>query len=170
MYARVLVPLDGSEVAEAVLPFAERVAGPVDAELVLLRVVEPVTAAEAMAAAGVGSADALFLRELEAKRYLAEVEQRLGARGLRVRSEVRVGSPAAEIAAAAAECGAELVAMTTHGRGGLGRLIWGSVAEAVLRHAALPVLMVRMTPAAAAPAAAHARTGAGTAPAAPSEE
>ena len=144
MYKRVLVPLDGSEVAEEILPFAEKVAGPLDAEIWLLCVVEPLSPAEIMASAGVVAPDTLLAREIEAKRYLAEVGRRLAAKGLRVRSGIRLGAAAAEIVAAAATGGADLIAMTTHGRSGVRRMLFGSVAEAVLGKAPLPVLMIRM--------------------------
>lgn len=148
-YERVLVPLDGSPLAEAVLPFAEKLAGPVDSELLLLRVVEPLAPAAALAAAGVPAPDELFLRQVEARRYLDEVARRLGDKGLRVRTLLGHGPAASEIVAVAKAERADLIAMSTHGRGGLGRLLFGSVAEAVLRAAPVPVLMVRMTPGAA---------------------
>jgi len=152
MYERVLVPLDGSEIAEAILPFAEKLAGPVDAEAMLVRVVEPLSAGEAFAAGGVVAPDTLFLRQLEAKEYLARVERRLANKGIRVKTDLRNGTPAAEIVAAATSWGADLIAMATHGRGGLGRLLFGSVAEAVLRAAPMPVLMIRTTAKVPAPA------------------
>jgi nucleotide-binding universal stress UspA family protein len=145
MYERVLVPLDGSDIAEAILPFVEKLAGPVDAEAMVVRVVEPLSAGEAFAAAGVAAADTLFLRQLEAKEYLARIERRLADKGIRVRTELRSGAPAAEIVAAAAAWNADLIAMATHGRSGLGRLLVGSVAETVLRAAPVPVLMIRTT-------------------------
>jgi nucleotide-binding universal stress UspA family protein len=144
MYERVLVPLDGSDVAEGVLPFAEKVAGPLDAEVVLVRVVEPLSPADAMASAGVAIPDTLFLRELHAKEYLTSMARRLQAKGLRVRTALRVGVPAAEIVGAAVDEGADLIAMTTHGRSGLRRVLFGSVAESVLRSAEIPVLMMRL--------------------------
>jgi nucleotide-binding universal stress UspA family protein len=139
----VLVALDGSGVAEGVLPFAEKIAGPLDAEVVLLRVVEPVSPADAMASAGVAIPDTLFLRELHAKEYLTAMAKRLQAKGLRVRTALRVGVPAAEIVGAAADERADLIAMTTHGRSGFRRALFGSVAESVLRSAEVPVLMMR---------------------------
>ena len=65
--------------------------------------------------------------------------------GVRVTTDVRYGEPVAEIVAAARETEAGLIAMTTHGRSGFGRLLFGSVAEAVLRQAEIPVLMMRLT-------------------------
>jgi nucleotide-binding universal stress UspA family protein len=142
-YERILVALDGSETAEAILPFAEEVAGPHGAEIVLVRVAEPLSPGEARAAAGVAAPDASFVRELEARQYLARAAERLVGRGLRVRTDVRMGAAAAQILAAAAEVRADLIAMSTHGRGGVGRLLFGSVAEAVLRGARVPVLLIR---------------------------
>jgi nucleotide-binding universal stress UspA family protein len=81
MYEHVLVPLDGSEGAEAILPMVERMAGPLDAEFVLLRVVEPISPGEAMASAGIVAPDTFALREMDAKRYLREVEHRLSKKG-----------------------------------------------------------------------------------------
>jgi nucleotide-binding universal stress UspA family protein len=152
MYERIVVPLDGSDGAETVLPFAEKIAGPLDAELVLVRVVEPIATAVALGSGEVGGLDALLYHQTEAKRYLAEMAERLTAKGLRVRTLVALGAPVGEIVAAAEAENADLIAMTTHGRTGVRRLVFGSVAEGVLRAAAVPLLMFRM-PAPAAPAA-----------------
>jgi nucleotide-binding universal stress UspA family protein len=84
-------------------------------------------------------------RRAEAQAYLDRLAAELRDRGVRVQTAVRRGDPAVEIAAAAEELQADLVAMTTHGRSGLGRLLFGSVAEAVLRSTDLPVLMMRQT-------------------------
>jgi nucleotide-binding universal stress UspA family protein len=143
MYQRVLIPLDGSELAETILPFAERVAGPLDAEVVLLQVVEPPSPIAGLGTGGIVGPDALFLRQVEAKRYLDAVAARLEAKGLRVRTALALGTPAPEIAATARAQGADLIAMTTHGRSGVRRAIFGSVAAAVLQTAAVPVLMIR---------------------------
>jgi len=151
MYKRVLIPLDGSELAEAILPFAEQVAGPLDAEVVLVRVVEAVSAAEAIALAGVVAPDTFAVREMEAKRYLHEVERRLSKKGLRVRTRIALGPPAEAILGAVQTSVADLIAMATHGRSGLGRALFGSVAESVLRASPVPVLLVR-TPAKHSPA------------------
>jgi len=153
MYERVLIPLDGSELAETILPFAEQIAGPLDAEVCLLRVVEPPLAVTELGSGGIVFPDALFHRQLEAKRYLAEVAHRLEARGLRVRTLLGLGPPAVEIVESAKAEKVDLIAMTTHGRSGFLRAVFGSVAEAVLRGAAVPVLMVRTTAPPPAPTA-----------------
>jgi nucleotide-binding universal stress UspA family protein len=145
MYARLLIPLDGSEPAEAILPFAERIAGPVDAEVCLLRVVEPMTAIPRLGTGEVGGPEALESRRLEATEYLAAMARRLASRGLRVRTLVTLGAPGREILEVAKAEQADLIAMSTHARRGLRRAVVGSVAEEVLGSAALPVLLMRMT-------------------------
>ncbi len=142
--AKILVPLDGSPVAEAILPFIEQIAGPLDMEIVLLRVV-PLTSLDVDAMAKqVGAGDPI-LKELDAQGYLEPRVETLKARGIRAGARVRIGDPPTQIVAAAEEIGADLIAMTTHGRSGLGRLLFGSVAEAVLRAASVPVFLMRMT-------------------------
>jgi nucleotide-binding universal stress UspA family protein len=84
-------------------------------------------------------------RMAEARQYLAPLADRLAARGVRVRADVRRGDPVREIVAAAGEIDADLIAMTTHGRSGLRRLLFGSVAEEVLRQAEIPVFLMRFT-------------------------
>jgi nucleotide-binding universal stress UspA family protein len=146
MYERMLVPLDGSEVGEAILHFAEQVAGPLDAEVVLLRVLEPASPVELVASAGVVAPDTFTLRDIDAKRYLSEIERRLSKKGLRVRTRTAFGLPADEILAAAKATSADLIAMATRGRSGLGRALFGSVAESVLRASPVPVLLIRTLP------------------------
>jgi nucleotide-binding universal stress UspA family protein len=145
MYERMLVPLDGSKAAESILPFVEQVAGPLDAEVVLLRVVEPVSPVELVASAGVVVPDTFALRDLEAKQYLSQVDRRLAKKALRIRTRVAHGSPAEEILAGVQATGADLVAMATRARSPLGQVLFGSVAESVLRASPVPVLLIRMT-------------------------
>ena len=143
---KVLVPVDGSPVAETILPFIEEIGGPLDMEIIL-RVV-PLTSLEVVAMARkVGPGDPI-VKELEAQGYLEPLVEALKAKGIRAGGRVRIGDPATEIVAAAKEIGADVIAMTTHGRSGLGRLLFGSVAEAVLRASPIPVFLMRMTEAA----------------------
>lgn len=144
MYQRIVVPLDGSKTAESILPFVLEIAGPLDIEVVLLRVVVPIPPSVVEGSREVVVEDA-EARRAEAARYLDVLAAELRDRGVRVRTVVRRGDPVAEIASAARELDVDLVAMTTHGRSGLGRLLFGSVAEAVLRSTDLPVLMMRQT-------------------------
>ena len=144
MYKRALVPLDGSPVAEAIIPFILDIAGPLDMEVVLLRIIEPIPTMVLEAPAYVEPED-VEARQTDAEEYLAPIAVMLRNKGVRVESRVRRGLPGEQIVAAAREAGADLIAMSTHGRGGLGRLVFGSVAQAVLRHAGIPVFLLRTT-------------------------
>ena len=144
MYKRAIVPLDGSIVAEGIIPFILEIAGPLDMEVVLLRVVVPIPPSVIEASRYVEVED-VEKRRLEAEGYLRPIVADLRAKGVRVTTQVRRGEPPAEILAGAKEAGADLIAMTTHGRSGLGRLLFGSVAEAVLRHSEVPVFLMRQT-------------------------
>jgi nucleotide-binding universal stress UspA family protein len=153
-YARILVPLDGSARAERVLPYVQPVAAKFGAVVTLLHAGAP--PAEPMAAAGMpaavavspvlgpGPAGAAGAGATEGAGHLEAVADRLRAHGLTVELEMTEGPAAAAIVAYAEQTGADLIAMTTHGRGGLGRLVMGSVADAVLRRAPCPVLLVRV--------------------------
>jgi nucleotide-binding universal stress UspA family protein len=156
MYKRVVVPLDGSALAEGVLPFIAQIAGPLDLEVVLVRVVEPQVPEVVEGSRHVVVED-VAARMAEARDYLAGVARDMESRGVRARIETRRGQPVDEIVAAAHQVEADLIAMTTHGRTGLGRLLFGSVAEAVLRRAELPVFLMRQTARQAAAKAAGAR-------------
>lgn len=144
IYKRVLIPFDGSPLAEGILPFILQIAGPLDLEVILVRVMQPIMP---LAIEGTRhfTVDDVTARLKEAREYLASVAADLRGRGVRVTTDARHGDPVTELVAAARETGADLIAMTTHGRSGLGRLLFGSVAEAVLRQAEIPVLMMRLT-------------------------
>ena len=143
MYRRVLIPLDGSRAAEGVLPFIMQIAGPLDLDVVLLRVLEPIPP---MAIEGTREVrlENVEERTAEAHAYLRPLADELAKRGARVQTVVRRGAQVAdEIHAAVKEAGADLVAMSTHGREGLSRILFGSVAESVLRHSDVPVFLMR---------------------------
>ena len=155
MYRRALIPLDGSMVAEAIIPFILEIAGPLDMQVPLLRVVVPVPPVVVEGSSYVVAEDVEKLRA-NAEKYLASVAAELRDQGVRVTIQVRSGEAVTEILAGAREVEADLIAMTTHGRGGLGRLLFGSIAEAVLRQAEIPVFMMRQTKAEVAARAAWA--------------
>jgi nucleotide-binding universal stress UspA family protein len=141
-----LVPLGGSEAAEQVIPYVERLAAATDASVVLLQAV-PTAASFASIGAfpAPGVIDFVATAErvhAEADEYLATTAEMLAAQGVRTTHAVADGSPAEEILRAAEREGAELIAMTTHGRGGLERLILGSVADQVVRKALLPLFLL----------------------------
>jgi nucleotide-binding universal stress UspA family protein len=141
-HKRVLVALDGSTSSEAVLRFVLEIAGPLDMTVLLLRVVEPLTPLMApdIYAAPLEDVEG---RRRDVEEYLAPIAAALRARGIETAWAVRRGRPAEELLAAAAESGVDMIAMATHGRTGVGRLLFGSVAEAVLRRATVPVFMIR---------------------------
>jgi nucleotide-binding universal stress UspA family protein len=152
MYGRILVPLDGSPLAEKILPEVVELATLHTSEVILLRV------ALAHTFPGADQTEAQVRAVEEAEGYLADVRQRLAAGKIQVSSAVRYGHAAEEILDHAQSRSVGLIAMSTHGRSGLRRWVLGSVAEAVLRAAPVPVLLLR----AELPASAVALSGATT--------
>jgi nucleotide-binding universal stress UspA family protein len=147
MYEKNLVPLDGSDLAECVLPHVESIAkGCGVQDVVFLRVVEPFTTST-------GALGPIFTEQdrqninsqnrAAAERYLSQLVNHTKYRGVTTQSEVVVGSPADSIADYADKNGVDLIIIATHGRSGVSRWVWGSVADRVLRSASVPVLMVR---------------------------
>jgi len=133
---KILVPLDGSTLAEAALWRAVELAD--GGTLSLLR------AAEARSLVGADLVEAQVAAVREAEEYLASAARRLAERGMKnVETHVWYGPPAAAIVEAAQVEKVDLIVMSTHGRSGLGRLILGSVAESVLRGTRTPILVVR---------------------------
>jgi nucleotide-binding universal stress UspA family protein len=142
MYKRAIIALDGSPVAETIMPFIFEIAGPLEVTLVRVNVpVRPVIVE--------GAAQPMFedpeVARIDAEEYLAPLAAELRRRGINVKTQVRQGDAADEILKAAHESNADIIAMTTHGRSGLGRLLFGSVAETVLRSSELPVFLMRST-------------------------
>jgi nucleotide-binding universal stress UspA family protein len=135
---KILVPLDGSMLAETALPAACSIAARDGAAMSLLR------AAEATTLSPSDTIEAQVKAVREAEEYLAHVVERLKARGIdRVETHVWYGPAAASIVEAAAAQKIDLIVMSTHGHSGLGRLVFGSVAESVLRGTRVPILIVR---------------------------
>ncbi len=143
---RILVPLDGSPLAEAALPGIVALAKRHGAEIVLLRV------AHAAALPGPNLVEAQVTVVQEAEAYLAEVVRRLAAEGVSASSAVRYGGTPEEILDDIRVRHPDLVAMSTHGRTGLTHLLLGSVAEQVLRASSVPVLLFPARALRAAPA------------------
>lgn len=142
MYKRILVPLDGSEFAEAVLPQVQMLAECGGSQIVLLAVlVHPNYDYFIPEPALANAARENMISDTKA--YLDRMVTRLGANGLQIRSELCEGPIAEAILDYADSTGADLIAMTTHGRSGIGRWLMGSIAERVMREAKVPVLLVR---------------------------
>ncbi len=136
MRQRIIVPLDGSAAAEAVLPEVVRLARALDAEVLLLRVVR------ARVFPGVDPTDAQVQVVREAEAYLAVQVEQVRLWGVAARSVVRYGDPVVEILDHIRAAGATLVAMASRARTRVGRLLLGSVAAAVVRHAGVPALLL----------------------------
>lgn len=135
--AKILVPLDGSTLAETALLTAVALAESTGAGLLLLRAAE----APALAVGDPTEAQVKVVREAE--EYLAAAKSRLQARTASpIATAVWYGHPAESIAEAARFNHADMVVMTTHGRSGLGRIMLGSVAESVIRSTPTPILVL----------------------------
>jgi len=142
---QIVVPLDGSPVAEAVLPVAEALAGQCQLPLVLLRVVEPFpfSFVDASGVAGVDYQAVLNSLQEAADSYLGEVSAALRGKNVNVLTEAPMGTPVHEIVRYAQEHSGSLVVMATHGRSGLAKVLLGSVARGVVQHGNTPTLLVR---------------------------
>jgi nucleotide-binding universal stress UspA family protein len=141
---RLLVPLDGSELAEEAIETTERLAGSLNAELLLLSIVEP----PPYPLYGDGYTYIPFDQDVElrsSRQYLQSQVDRLQARGIKVSARATTGSPSSIVAQVARDAEVDAVMMATHGRSGLARLVLGSVATAVLQQVNVPVLLVRPT-------------------------
>ncbi|MBV8086079.1 MAG: universal stress protein [Chloroflexi bacterium] len=136
MFADLLVPLDGSELAARALPYAATLVRLTHGRLVLVRVVE--TWASTVKDAIEKELD----RKPQAEAALAAEAARLREQALPVDTDVYVGEAAAAIDLGAASHHVDTIVMSTHGRGGVARLAYGSVAERVLRRSHLPVLLI----------------------------
>ena len=147
MFKHILVPLDGSVLAEAVLPMVKAISQAFASEITLLRVVHRPQL--------MGSAHdfaemyiSLFAEmQREAAAYIEAQEEVWRADGFRVNGRIIDGESTADIILDIAdELGVDAIAMSTHGRGGIRRWVFGSVADKVLRHAQVPILLVRAQP------------------------
>ena len=142
---RVLIPLDGSKLGEAAIPRVEALAKSLDIELVLLHVSEPVIIADVpgLASITIPRSKEEASRMASASDYLNNCETTLREEGLSVSIELRSGSAADQIIDYAEAEGIDLIAMSTHGRSGIGRWVFGSVADKVLHAGNTPLLLVR---------------------------
>lgn len=140
---RILVPLDGSELGQAALPYAEMLTLKTGAALDLLHIISPPGAIEASLLTGPDWIKLIQVLQKAGEEYLKEVIQQLAERGIKATYEVMTGEPADKIVQYAEEKKASLIAMSTHGRTGLARWVMGSVADKVVHGASMPVWLVR---------------------------
>jgi nucleotide-binding universal stress UspA family protein len=157
MFGTIIVPLDGSELAETVLARAVELARKFEGQVILLQAVDSLAQRQIQPPAMMESPSAaaanfeLLERAMRAEKeaaevYLSTLRDRLKAEGVKVEAIIAEGDAADSILKLAEEQNADLIAMSTHGRGGLGRLVFGSVADAVLRRTHCPILLLRPLP------------------------
>jgi nucleotide-binding universal stress UspA family protein len=163
MYRKIIVALDGSTASEKVLPHVIALAQKFGSEVTLLRAtltpaaVMSTTTPSTMSTVGplVGPASVppaiddpqaiIEAQQREAQDYLQRLSDNFHAQNLMVRYETQQGSAPEVILEHARQTQADLIAMTTHGHSGLGRLVLGSVADEVIRNAPCPVLLIRVS-------------------------
>jgi len=150
MPEKILLPLDGSKIGEAAVPYVEdllsKLSLKVKTEVTLLRVIASQT--HYVMAGETGARVPYTEKEMEqikkeAANYLNKTGKGLRSKNVVVKIRVAVGNPAEEIIKAADEINADLIAMSTHGRSGIRRWAFGSVTDRVLRGGNKPILMVR---------------------------
>lgn len=144
----ILVPLDGSKLAEGVLPHVEDLALRLNAEVLLLQVLDvplKVVAASEGVSGSVLTATEMQVEQTRkvAEEYLSALAEAWRAKDIRVTWETVEGRASTKIVEFAHARNATMIAMSTHGRSGLGQMVFGSVANQVLREAGIPMLLVR---------------------------
>lgn len=148
MYKHILIPLDGSKLAEAAIAHAERLAkGCGTQDITLLYVVERTKGYRKVVDLSKQPEEQVVTepvsrKEREARSYISKMTERLSNRGLVVYDKVVIGDPAQAIIYHAEHSPCEIIVMASHGRSGLGRWALGSVADKVFRASTIPILMV----------------------------
>jgi nucleotide-binding universal stress UspA family protein len=154
MYAHILVALDGSDNAEQILPYVESLAERFSSRVTLVQVTMSAeaimvsTANSATLADTLPTIDPFPIAQAESEAvggYLQKVAERLRERGLTVEHEQPDGPAADTLLARAQELKVDVIAMTTHGRTGLRRVVLGSTAQSVLNRAQCPMLLLRIS-------------------------
>ncbi len=150
MHEKILIPLDGSRVGEAALPYVKELVSKLSPEIkVEITLFQSVSSLTHYVIAGEASAPVPYTEEemaqikKKSEEYLVKVGQVLQAKNVVIRNKVSVGKAADEINKAADELDVDLITMSTHGRSGISRWAFGSVTEKILRCGNRPVLMVR---------------------------
>ena len=147
MYRKIMVPLDGSQVAECVIPHIEAIAGKSAARVELVTVIEPLEIPTrgqiALSDDDIKQIDAESKNE--AAKYLKLVSGRLSHAGIKVNTVILSGKAADSLVRYAVNNSVDLIIMATHGRSGISKLFWGSVAEKILRATDIPVLLIKTT-------------------------
>ncbi|HEU5360954.1 MAG TPA: universal stress protein [Candidatus Deferrimicrobiaceae bacterium] len=143
MYAKILVPLDGSALAERALPHACEIARSTGAEVILVQIVRA-PLGDAPEAGQTEEDRAIREAATEAQEYLGKIAGKLGKEGCaKVRADVLEGSAAEGILGLAHKEDVDVIIMSTHGRSGVSKLLMGSVAEKVMLTTKRPVMLVK---------------------------
>ncbi|MDO8673221.1 MAG: universal stress protein [Dehalococcoidia bacterium] len=148
MYKKILVPLDGSSLAEEALAHVENISQKYGSEVVLFEAAQPIMAGDDPSGFSTSEIYGRLLDESieAAKVYIEKTAASLREKGVNVvKQEVKVGNAAELIIDEAEAVGADLIIMASHGRSGIKRWFFGSVAERVLRHSTAPILLVKCT-------------------------
>ena len=156
MYEKIVVPLDGSKLAECALHHVEELAKNCSTKEVILvtvteRIVGRMRVAQYIQPVGplpppksvTKVPVAIGKKQRQGQRYLNRIAKGLQKEGIKVLTEVLLGNPAEEIASFAEHDGADLIIMASHGRSGPSRWAYGSVTDKVFRASCVPVLMIR---------------------------
>jgi universal stress protein A len=137
-FQRILVAIDEAPIAAHAADVGIELARALGAKVALIFIVQPIAAPDS----GIPASELLASAEQDGKRMLASICQQVPADTTPLQF-IRVGTPATEIVKAATEWPADVVVIGSHGRTGVSRALLGSVAEAVMRHAPCPVLVIR---------------------------
>jgi nucleotide-binding universal stress UspA family protein len=150
MYSKIMVPLDGSELAECVMPHVEAIAtGCKITNVVFVRVVDPAQLQARLPAQGEFGFQEKDRREMEKQRkktaeaYLEKIVQKTALEGAVLSLEVLEGKVAETLSHWAEKNGVDLIIIASHGRSGVSRWVMGSVADRILRSVCVPVMMIR---------------------------
>jgi len=144
MYKTILVPLDSSERAEAILPHVQSLAHCYESKVIFMTVIEPLPIDIGYVRIDKRRDLERYQRRLdEAERYLAARQEEFRQKGIEAETRVGEGPPVATIINVAEHAEADLIAMASHGRTGLARVFYGSVAAGVLHRIDRPLLLIR---------------------------
>lgn len=145
MFGKILLCLDGSSHSEQMVPYSTEIARRFASRVTLLQVLQIPSSLAAASAQGAENVIEEELRRLsfEAHQYLEGVAAQMKEKGVPTEVSVIEGSPGDAIVEYASQSEMELIVVATHGRKNLGRLVFGSVADHVMRHSMIPVLSMR---------------------------
>jgi nucleotide-binding universal stress UspA family protein len=145
MYDTILVPLDGSARAEVILSHVVELARKFSAKVILLKAVEekPVYTGDLEVSAVIKKNEELARQNNTAESYLKGVQEKFEQQNIQVTTRIMRGQPVEVIIEIAKQENADLIAMASHGRSGLGRVFYGSVAAGILQRVDRPLLIIR---------------------------